>query len=174
MCSPFQRELQRVSFHCTSLPVLPSHLCASCVLACRPCRGCLPQALASWVRCLRPGGVAVVVMWPSGCEERGPWHAYELAVKQQQQLHQHQQRQQQDVQQQRQPGHNQTSQGGQAQGAQAGTEGEPQPTAARASSAAAATRASSQAGEDWEAQVGTGSCCGFTDCSKTSWALCAG
>lgn len=139
--------------------VLPSHPCASYLLAWRPCRCCPFQALASWVRCLRPGGVAVVVMWPSGCEERGPWHAYELAVKQQQQLQQHQQRQQ-DVQQQRQPGHNQTSPGGQAQGAQAqgaqaGTTGEPQPTAARPSSAAAGTRASSQAGEDWEAQVGT-------------------
>ncbi len=40
-----------------------------------------PQALASWVRCLAPGGVAVVVFWPSNCELHGPWGAYDAAVR---------------------------------------------------------------------------------------------
>ena len=40
------------------------------------------QALSSWLRCLLPGGVAVVVLWPSSCETPpGPWAAYDQAVK---------------------------------------------------------------------------------------------
>ncbi len=36
-----------------------------------------PQALASWGRCLAPGGVAVVVLWPSRVEREGPWAAFD-------------------------------------------------------------------------------------------------
>ncbi|GLC46173.1 hypothetical protein PLESTM_001835100 [Pleodorina starrii] len=39
-----------------------------------------PQALASWVRCLAPGGVAVVVLWPSRADPTGPWAAFDQAV----------------------------------------------------------------------------------------------
>ncbi|KAG2486535.1 hypothetical protein HYH03_014836 [Edaphochlamys debaryana] len=39
-----------------------------------------PQALASWVRCLAPGGVAVVVLWPSVVEQSGPWQAYDQVL----------------------------------------------------------------------------------------------
>lgn len=38
------------------------------------------SALAGWVRCLAPGGVAVVVMWPSAVEQCGPWAAFDHAV----------------------------------------------------------------------------------------------
>lgn len=39
-----------------------------------------PQALASWGRCLAPGGVAVVVLWPSRVEREGPWSAFDQVV----------------------------------------------------------------------------------------------
>mmetsp|Transcript_18121 Transcript_18121/g.38992 ORF Transcript_18121/g.38992 Transcript_18121/m.38992 type:complete len:400 (+) Transcript_18121:248-1447(+) len=51
-----------------------------------------PAALLSWVRCLAPGGIAIVVLWPSHVEDSGPWRQYDRAV---QRLQQQQQQQQQ-------------------------------------------------------------------------------
>ncbi|KAG2427612.1 hypothetical protein HXX76_012265 [Chlamydomonas incerta] len=39
-----------------------------------------PAALANWGRCLAPGGVCVVVLWPSRVEDAGPWCAYDQVV----------------------------------------------------------------------------------------------
>eukprot|EP00798_Chlamydomonas_sp_ICE-L_P010214 gene10214-8130_t len=42
-----------------------------------------PQALASWVCCLAPGGFAVVIIWPSDCDEHnGPWSLYDQVLRQ--------------------------------------------------------------------------------------------
>ncbi|GFR51263.1 hypothetical protein Agub_g13570 [Astrephomene gubernaculifera] len=39
-----------------------------------------PQALASWARCLAPGGLAVVVLWPTNVERSGPWVTFDQVV----------------------------------------------------------------------------------------------
>ena len=39
--------------------------------------GLRAQALASWARSLAPGGVCVVVMWPSCVERQGPWAMFD-------------------------------------------------------------------------------------------------
>ncbi|GIM00114.1 hypothetical protein Vretimale_5010 [Volvox reticuliferus] len=39
-----------------------------------------PQALASWVRNVAPGGLAVVVLWPSKADPNGPWGAFDQVV----------------------------------------------------------------------------------------------
>ncbi|KAJ9524450.1 hypothetical protein QJQ45_019514, partial [Haematococcus lacustris] len=46
-----------------------------------------PQALASWARCLAPGGVLLLLLWPPRAEEEGPWAAYEAALAAQRQRH---------------------------------------------------------------------------------------
>jgi len=42
--------------------------------------GLAPAALAGWVRCLAPGGVLVLVLWPGNVEQSGPWAAFDQAV----------------------------------------------------------------------------------------------
>ncbi|KXZ41629.1 hypothetical protein GPECTOR_354g111 [Gonium pectorale] len=39
-----------------------------------------PEALAAWAGALAPGGVAVVVLWPSRVEDSGPWATFDQVV----------------------------------------------------------------------------------------------